>query len=75
MSSSKTMEEEAMLLEMIGSRHVISQPLPLERVEHNETETFAQAVQTLNELTLHSLLLRKIHLDFSKPSMASTCTG
>lgn len=74
MSSSKTMEEEAVLLEMTGSRHVISQPLPLERVEH-ETDPFAQAVQALNELTLHSLLLRKIHLDFSKPSMASTCTG
>lgn len=71
MSSSKAMEEEAMLLEMIGSHHVINQPLPLERVEH-KTDTFAQAVQALNELTVHSLLLRKIHLDSFKPSTAST---
>ena len=71
MSSSKTMEEEAMLLETTGSHHVIIQPLPLERVEH-KTDTFAQAVQALNELTVHSLLLRKIHPDSSKPSTAST---
>ena len=66
------MEEEAMLLETTGSHHVIIQPLPLERVEHNKTDTFAQAVQALNELTVHSLLLRKIHPDSSKPATAST---
>lgn len=63
--SSEDHEEEAMLLKW--QAHAMSSASLFHWESWTQTDPFAQAVQALNELTLHSLLLRKIHLDFSKP--------